>query len=153
MPTGSENVREIQASDHDAVADLVRALRYNEEIETEMELEWGGRVIGHYALSHLVTPKNWLCQAPVAVHPDWQRQGHGILMMSELCEWARTTGRTDARYIAVLGQVAFYERAGFSQARAARLTSPYPIRQTLLAGPGADVPIAALKYPQAFGRL
>jgi putative acetyltransferase len=63
-----------------------------------------------------------------------------------LAEWARCSGI----YVTVLGQVAFYERAGFSAARAARLTSPYPVAQTLIAGPGDDAPEAGLIYPAAF---
>ena len=162
MLTGAENTRELQAIDCDAVdnllrlafagpeeADLVRALRNNGDIETEIVLTLEGRVIGYYALPHMVSPKKWLCLAPVAIHPNWQRKGHGQLMISKLCDWARNA----ARNIVVLGQVAFYEKAGFSPSRAARLTSPYPIKHTMLAGPGKDAPIATLVYPQAFAGL
>jgi len=70
-------------------------------------------------------------------------------MIGLLSEWARISGR----FVVVLGQVGFYERAGFLQERAAQLTSPYPIENTLLAGPGKDTPQKTMQYPKAFEGL
>ena len=97
----------------------------------------------------MLSPKGWLCLAPVAVHPDLQGRGIGKRMIGMLAEWARLAGRT----VVVLGEVPFYERGGFSAARAANLTGPYPIEHTLLAGPGNDTPEAELIYPKAFSAL
>ena len=55
--------------------------------------------------------------------------------------------------IVVLGDPAFYEAAGFSTARAAMLSSPYPVEYTSLAGPGDDAPNETLIYPDAFSKL
>jgi putative acetyltransferase len=134
------------AFDGAAEAELVRALRKTGAMAGESVATWDGRIAGYYALSHMVAPKGWLCLAPVAVSPDRQGSGLGRRMMGMLSEWARLS----ETYVVVLGQVAFYERAGFSQARAQGLTSPYPLAHTMIAGPGTDVPVAALQYPKAF---
>ena len=134
------------AFDGAAAAELVRALRKTGAMAGESVATWDGRIAGYYALSHMVAPKGWLCLAPVAVSPDRQGRGLGRRMMGMLSEWARLS----QTYVVVLGQVAFYERAGFSQARAQGLTSPYPLAHTMIAGPGTDVPVSALQYPKAF---
>jgi putative acetyltransferase len=70
-------------------------------------------------------------------------------MMGMLTEWARLSKST----VVVLGGVSFYERTGFSAARAAQLTSPYPISHTMLAGEGTNAPSETLVYPQSFSKL
>ena len=160
MRIGREFCREMRAGEEIAVADLLTAafagpdearlvdqLRRDGAMAGEMVQPSGDSIIGYYALSAMRGPKGWLCLAPVAVHPDHQDEGHGRRMIGQLAEWARLS----QQHVVVLGQVEFYERAGFSAARAARLTSPYPIENTLLAGPGSDAPEATLIYPKAFG--
>lgn len=95
----------------------------------------------------MVGPKGWLCLAPVAVHPDQQGKGIGRRMCAMVSEWARLAGRT----VVVLGDVPFYERAGFSATRAAKLTSPYTVDHTMLGGPGDGAPEETRIYPVAFG--
>lgn len=139
-----------RAFEGDAEAQLVRALRKTGAIAGEMVLPGrDGTLIGYYALSAFTKPIGWLCLAPVAIHPDAQGQRHGKRMMGLLTEWARITGT----YIVVLGAPEFYSRCGFSLSRAAKLTSPYPITHSLLAGPGEDVPQETLIYPKAFETL
>ncbi|WP_422033123.1 GNAT family N-acetyltransferase [Roseovarius sp.] len=128
---------------------LVEALRKSGDMAGEMVLPMGERVIGYYALSPFRAPKGWLCLAPVAIAPDLQGHGHGRRMIGQLAEWARLT----RQYVVVLGQVEFYEKAGFRKDRAAKLTSPYPLEHTLLAGPGEDAPAQALRYPKPFDGL
>ncbi|MYM54959.1 GNAT family N-acetyltransferase [Thalassovita mangrovi] len=128
---------------------LVRKLRKSKAMAGETVVPAGDDLIGYYALSWMRSPKNWLCLAPVAVDPDWQGQGQGKRMMGLLSEWARLSGT----YVVVLGEVGFYEKAGFSQARAANLQSPYPVEHTLIAGPGTDAPALELVYPAAFDGL
>ncbi|MBM1814120.1 GNAT family N-acetyltransferase [Pseudosulfitobacter pseudonitzschiae] len=160
MLIGPDFSRELRRGEEDAVdallrsafdgpdeAELVHALRRAGAMAGESVATWDGRIAGYYALSHMVAPKGWLCLAPVAVSPDRQRHGLGRRMIGMLAEWARLS----ETYVVVLGQVSFYERAGFSLARAQRLNSPYPLEHTMIAGPGADVPAVALKYPKAFG--
>ena len=133
----------------DGEARLVRALRKAGDMAGESVVALNGEIVGYLALSSFQRPKGWLCLAPVAVHPDHQGQGIGRRMCGMVSEWARIAGQR----VVVLGEVGFYERAGFSAARAARLNSPYPIEHTLLAGPGADAPEAELIYPKAFSAL
>ncbi|MDQ2095046.1 GNAT family N-acetyltransferase [Rhodalgimonas zhirmunskyi] len=128
-------------------ARLVKALRKSGAIAGEMVVNGPEGIAGYLALSEMAGPKGWLCLAPVAVHPDHQGQGIGRRMCGMITEWARLAGRT----VVVLGEVEFYERCGFSAARAARLSGPYPIDHTLLAGPGTDAPEETLVYPAAFG--
>ena len=132
-----------------AEARLVDRLRRAGDIAGETVLPSGDGIVGYYAISMMRRPKHWLCLAPVAIDPDWQGMGHGRRMIGLVSEWARLSGC----YVVVLGQPGFYARAGFSLARAAKLTSPYPVTNTLLAGPGADVPEQTLIYPKAFETL
>ena len=128
---------------------LVHKLRKSGDMAGEMVQPWGDGIVGYYALSRMKAPKGWLCLAPVAIAPDHQRQRIGQRMIGLLTEWARISGTT----VVVLGQPGFYGRAGFSLERAGKLTSPYPVTQTLLAGPGVDVPEETLIYPPAFEGL
>jgi putative acetyltransferase len=127
-------------------ADLVRQLRKDRVMAGENVLGHQGEIVGYFALSRMVAPKGWLCLAPMAIHPDWQGKRHGQRMVGLLTEWARIS----RQYVVVLGPVAFYERGGFSQARAARLQTPYPVQSMMLVGPGTDAPQKTLKYPKAF---
>ncbi|MFQ1699167.1 GNAT family N-acetyltransferase [Loktanella agnita] len=125
---------------------LVRKLRKSRAIAGETVLPMGDRIVGYYALSRLVSPKGWLVLAPVAIDPDMQGAGHGRRMIGMLTEWARLT-RTP---VVVLGQPAFYEKAGFSKEQASRLRSPYPPEYILLASCAGGQPAETLVYPTAF---
>lgn len=128
-----------------AEADLVAKLRKARLIAGEQVMPMGDRIIGYYALSYLVKPKGWLCLAPVAISPDVQRRGYGKRMMGMLTEWARLTKTP----VVVLGEPAFYEKAGFSRAGATAFTSPYPIDHTMVCGL-TGAPAQELVYPAAF---
>ncbi|SFR32386.1 putative acetyltransferase [Yoonia tamlensis] len=128
-----------------AEAQLVAKLRKARVIAGETVLPMGGRIIGYYALSYLVKPKGWLCLAPVAIHSDVQGRGYGRRMLGVLTEWARLTKTP----VVVLGNPDFYARAGFSHELAKNLQSPYPIKNTLVAGID-QAPAQTLVYPAAF---
>ncbi len=152
MRRGEENAVDAllrAAFETGAEADLVRDLRKSGQIAGETVLPMGDRIVGYYALSKMVAPKKWLCLSPVAVAPDVQGRRYGTRMMGMLTEWARISKST----VVVLGSVPFYERAGFSAARAAQLTTPYPISHTMLAGEGTNAPNETLVYPQPFSKL
>lgn len=142
---------------------LVRRLRADGDMMVEVAKPAAGRrVAGYYALSRMTAPDGWMCLAPVAVWPDLQNgaaapQGRdpapwriGSRMMAELADLAASP-QSQLGTIVVLGDPAFYERAGFSRRRAARLESPYPVDYTMILRPGDDVPAARLVYPDAFG--
>ena len=157
-----QHAREMRKGEEDAVdallksafetaeeANLVKALRKSGQIAGETVLPMGDRIVGYYALSKMTAPKKWLCLAPVAIAPDVQGRRYGTRMMGMLTEWARLSQST----IVVLGSVSFYERAGFSAARASKFSSPYPIDHTMLAGDGVGTPGETLVYPKAFADL
>ena len=129
-------------------AKLVAALRKSKAIAGEQVMPMGDRIVGYYALSYMVKPKGWLCLAPVAIAPDVQRRGYGKRMMGMLSEWSRITKTP----IVVLGNVAFYETAGFSRAGAANLTGPYAQDHTMVSGV-TGAPAQTLVYPAPFDRL
>lgn len=134
------------AFDGTAEVALVHKLRKAKLIAGEQVMTMGDSIVGYYALSYLVKPKGWLSLAPVAIAPDVQRRGYGKRMIGMLTEWARLTGTP----VVVLGQQAFYEQAGFSNAAAENLTSPYPAEHMGLIG-ATGAPAQTLVYPPAFG--
>ncbi len=128
-------------------ARLVARLRKSGAMAGEMVVPTGGQVTAYAALSAMQAPKGWLCLAPVAVDPPAQERRLGTRLVGMIAEWARLSGMN----VVVLGDAGFYQRTGFSAARAARLSTPYPVAHTLLAGPGDDAPQEQLIYPVAFG--
>lgn len=161
-------------------AALVRALRRDGAMVREFVQPWAGRIGAYAAISRLVAPEGWFCLAPVAVLPEWQRGALGRLpdgqvrgefrfgtrLVSGIAALFNDSGGVEARnrasagqslarapMLVVLGDPGFYGRCGFSQARAARLETRYPVDHLLLAGPGEDVLAVRLVYPAAFDGL
>lgn len=142
--------------------DLVHRLRRDRDMAAEIVKPWQGRIAGYAALSRMRAPEGWLCLAPVAVLPDFQRGSLappgqdkqfwqiGRRLVSELVQSIQLEALGGSSMV-VLGQPEFYEKCGFSRARAARLTTPYPVEYTMLAAPGEDAPQETLIYPAAFG--
>jgi putative acetyltransferase len=150
-------------------AGLVRALRRDGAMLSEAVVPWRDRIGAYAAISRMVAPQGWACLAPVAVQPEWQRGAlwktsidrgpkedwqFGTRLVSALTmQFVETWPRLPNGYpttLVVLGEPAFYERCGFSRARAARLTSPYPLSHMMIARRGDDVPEETLVYPSAF---
>lgn len=163
MAAGPEFMRPMRATEIAAVeallqtafggpqeAALVRALRAEGRMELEMVLPWGEGVAGYLALSRLVAPEGWLALAPVAIAPPWQGQRWGTRLVTAVRRLTEIKGQT----VVVLGKPSFYGRCGFSSSRAAGLTSPYPLQNTLISGPRTDSPTdnpsQTLIYPTAF---
>lgn len=127
-------------------AELVRKLRKSGAIAGEVVLPMDDRIVGYYALSHMLAPKGWLCLAPVAMHPDVQGRRLGKRLIGMLTEWARLTGTR----IVVVGDPGFYTKAGFSVGQAAGLQSPYPADFLMIAGVGDTAPTEQLVFPPEF---
>lgn len=123
-------------------ADLIAALRLDRAMWTEWIAVEDTTIVGYAALSRMCAPLGWACLAPVAVQPERQRRGIGGALVRHA---ARLAG-PDA--VVVLGDPAFYGAHGFDLARAARLSSPFPLSHTLIAG-GTGTPEAELIYPAA----
>ena len=110
-----------------------------------------GSVIGHIALSRLISPDGALALAPLSVIPSSQRRGIGAALVREALRLARL--RND-RVVFVFGDAAYYERFGFSRDLAAH----YPCRyggEHFLALSLVDhpPPAADVIYPPAFDLL
>ena len=161
-PPLPDHMRAARPADHEAItallraafdgpdeAELVQALRAEGAMEMELVLPDAAGLAGYLALSRMSAPEGWLALAPLAIVPAWQHRGLGQRLVNAALKLVAIKRQT----VVVLGDPGFYARCGFSQARAARLTSPYPISHSLLAGPGADVPEARLVYPAAFDGL
>lgn len=155
--------REARDTDYDAIdrllvaafgsaeeAQLTRDLRAENAIWQEIVMPWDDEVAGYLAVSRFVAPEGWLCLAPVAIHPDWQRTGRGQFMVEAVVEeFSKKLGR----FMVVVGNGKFYRRCGFLATRAARLESPYGTEHALLSGPEMSIPTETLIYPKAFSKL
>lgn len=130
-------------------AALAAQLRKDGAMASEIVIRGTQGLLGYAALSNMVSPKGWLCLAPVAVEPAAQGRGNGKTLLELVLKWAAERDAT----VVVLGNPDFYGANGFSTARAARLQSRYPVKYMLLAGPGDDAPEDTLIYPAAFDSL
>lgn len=153
-------------------AELVDRLRADGDMWFELVKPWQGVIAGYAALSRMRSPEGWACLAPLAVLPRFQRSSAapasdleksyavGTRLAQEIATTAQVSPALRAAdgspvpvTVVVLGRPIFYERAGFSRARAQQLLSPYPLANTLIARPGDDVPTERLIYPPAFNTL
>ena len=125
---------------------LVRALRAEGAMEVEWVIADETRPVAYAAISKLKAPLGWMCLAPVAVASDEMGQGFGQHISTHALLYAASKDQP----IVVLGDVDFYEQAGFSHARACNLTTPYPASHMMLGAKGSDSPTATLIYPDAF---
>lgn len=138
---------------------LVRALRDEGCVVLNLVAEAHGRVVGHICFSELPidTGRRILrgaALAPVAIHPEWQRRGLGSALIQRGLLMVKDRGIS---VVAVLGDVDYYSRFGFSSELGTRLESPFPIPEfqaiALTAGIFDDSGgiVGKVRYAQAFG--
>lgn len=165
----SEAVRAAGPADAEAIAALVRAafggedeagiverLRRDDLVAVELVAERDGAISGHILLSWLPTMLDGravraLALAPMAVRPEFQKQGTGGRLVAAALREARAAG---AEAVIVLGHPGYYPRFGFSAALARKLASPFAgaafmaleLVPRALAGRRGSV-----SYPAAFG--
>jgi putative acetyltransferase len=158
----------IQAFGRADEAELVKQLRKDGDIWSESVKRWNGVIGGYVALSRMRKPDGWACLAPLAVLPQFQNAAaapdqslkkyysFGTRLASEIADMVKSSREATSNErkipdtVVVLGKPSFYERAGFSSIRAQKLISPYPVKFTLIARPGDDVPQEVIVYPPAF---
>lgn len=91
--------------------------------------EIAGRVVGHIAYSPVTIESergsfNVLGLAPLAVHPDWQRQGIG----SALIRWSLSECAFDGHaLVIVIGHPEYYPRFGFVPAMPLGIRCPFEV--------------------------
>jgi putative acetyltransferase len=132
-------------------ARLVSTLRRDGDLVVSLVAEEAGEIVGHVAVSRLLSPVGGSALAPLAVVPSHQRRGIGAALVRGSIDGARQTG---SRIVFVLGDPAYYGRFGFSASAA----EPYP---STFAGPhfmaleltSTAPPVAPVRYAPAFDTL
>ncbi len=122
-------VRELNraAFGRDDEADLVDALRAGLHSRVALIASLAEQIVGHILFTDLaIMTRNGtveaLALAPVAVAPEFQRQGVGSALVREGLHAARAMG---IGIVVVLGHPEFYPRFGFSRELAKQLIAPF----------------------------
>lgn len=142
-----------------AEARLADSLRDGGHVRVSLIAEKDGQVVGHILFSDLpiITKAETipaLALAPLAVHPDFQRQGIGSALVRVGLELCRNQGH---RIVTVLGHPNFYPRFGFSAKLAESVSSPFGGGEAWMAlefaaGSLKDV-VGRAEYPPPFRNL
>lgn len=142
----------------EAESRLVDALRADGCVRLSLVAEFGGQVVGHILFSDLKIISDdatvpALALAPMAVIPEYQRQGIGSALVRRGREMCQAQGH---RIVIVLGHPDYYPRFGFSPELAAKLQSPYagPAFMALELVPGALEGVTGMvEYPPPFASV
>jgi putative acetyltransferase len=137
-------------------ADLIERLRADEHEAVSIVAEVGGRIVGHVCLSWLEaefegSPIEALALAPLAVHPDFQRQGVGRQLTKAAIECGKYL---HAKIVLVLGEPQFYRPFGFCSKKGAMLLNPFQMEAFMALEIAPNVlenGRGAVVYPAAFG--
>lgn len=139
----------------EAEARLVDALRADGDVVLSLVAERAGEVRGHILFSRLTVREDGrtfpaVALAPLAVHPEHQREGIGTALVDEGHLRLQANGELLS---VVLGDPAYYGRFGYSHERAAGFESPYR-GEALQALAWGEAPHAGrLDHPPAFADL
>jgi putative acetyltransferase len=131
-PEQSDDCRAIWQVNHasfgsDAEPNLVDQLRASGYVSVSHVAELSDQIVGHILFSRvsIVTRRGngeALSLAPMAVLPEYQRQGIGSELVLKGLDACRIEGH---KIVIVLGHPNFYPRFGFSAELAKPLTSPF----------------------------
>ncbi|PEN09164.1 GNAT family N-acetyltransferase [Longimonas halophila] len=118
-----------RAFEQDKEADLVDQLRQSTASYVSLVAETETRIVGHIFFSPVdIVPdeKSVLAMglAPMAVIPEWQRQGIGSMLVREGLHACQKKG---VQAVVVLGHPAYYPRFGFQPAEKLGLQSEYDV--------------------------
>jgi len=107
-------------------ADLVDALRSADALTISAVAEDADRVVAHIGFSPITIggQHHALALAPVAVAPDFQRQGIGSVLIRWSLDECRRLGHG---VVSVLGEPSYYSRFGFLPAVAFGIECPFPV--------------------------
>ncbi|NOX42044.1 MAG: N-acetyltransferase [Alphaproteobacteria bacterium] len=101
---------------------LLAELRQDGDIALELVATDRDELIGHLALTRLISPAGCLALAPLSAHPDRQHKGIGSALINKAMAWAEEQG-----WVAVFvhGNPRYYGRFGFDVAEAADFDTVY----------------------------
>jgi putative acetyltransferase len=160
LPADREAVRQVNrlAFAGDAEAQLVDRLREGGYTEVSLVAEVDGQIAGHILFSPLAIvgaehSVSALALAPMAVLPEYQKQGIGSQLVRQGLDACRKRGH---RSVIVLGHAEYYPRFGFDPALARPLESPYAGEHfmALELEPGALAGVAGrVEYAPPFNEL
>ncbi len=137
-------------------ANLVADLRRDGVVLASLVAEINEHVVGHILFSRMsIETANGaipaVALAPLAIFPEYQRQGIGGRLIRDGLDLLRKRGE---RVVIVLGHPEYYPRFGFLPGKARLLESPFPpeafMAMELIAG-ALDGIKGKVKYPAAFG--
>ncbi|MEH2053970.1 GNAT family N-acetyltransferase [Nostoc sp.] len=115
-----------QENEAKLVEEIRRSDRYISELSLVAEVE--NVVVGHILFSYIDLVGEETLQvlglAPLAVHPQFQRQGIGSALIKAGLEIAEAKGET---IVIVLGHPEFYTRFGFQPSVVYEIESPFPV--------------------------
>jgi putative acetyltransferase len=159
MPGDRQAVRDVirVAFGRDDEASLVDALRDGGYVRASLVTEVDRVVVAHIVFSDLPIVCETgtvaaLALAPMAVLPDYQRQGIGSQLIQAGLDACRAQGH---RIVVVLGHPNFYRRFGFSSELASPLESPFSGRPSFMAAELVAGALSGLsgkvQYPPPFG--
>ena len=106
--------------------ELVDALRANGGVLLSLVAISNGRIVGHILYSPIVVGGefNGAALGPMAVHPDYQRQGIGSQLVAA---GTRRLAEAGCPFVIVLGHPEFYPRFGFTPASAFGITCEWDV--------------------------
>lgn len=126
LPSDRESVYLVHAAafPSDDEARLVDVLRDAGCLTVSLVAEESGRVVGHTALSpvSVAGTSGGLGLAPIAIMPEYQRQGIGSRLVQAALAAAAEKG---AGFVVVLGAPGYYGRFGFTAATGWELTDEF----------------------------
>lgn len=95
---------------------IVEALRAAKALTISLVAELNGRVVGHIAFSPVILSdgtKDWYGLGPVSVHPDFQRQGIGKMLIKAGLSRLK---KLKAGGCCLVGHPQYYRKFGFENA-------------------------------------
>ena len=137
LPDDRQAIRAVHrlAFGRDDEADLVDALRDGGYVRASLVAEVERVIVGHILFSDLPIVGETgtvaaLALAPLAVLPEYQRQGIGSQLIRAALDACRGQGH---RIVVVLGHSEFYQKFGFSSELARLLESPFSGKPSFMA--------------------
>lgn len=104
---------------------IIHELRGSGEALWSKVLVKNGDIIGHLMFYRVLLDNAPIAAGlgPIAIHPDYQRQGYGGRLIRDGLKMAKTEKH---QIIFLLGHTSYYPRFGFSSELGAQYVSPWP---------------------------